>query len=95
MKIISTSSLESQGVVLSTYIENILKDINELSSISDMILSFWNGNDSRTIVKKINEEIIPTMNKFYDYLTDYAEYIKKVNCVFKSVESEYNKKIDV
>ncbi len=95
MKIISTSSLNSQGETIQIYAENILKDINELSYLNDSILSFWEGDDARAIVKKINEEVIPTMNKFYDYLTDYANYLKKVNGVFKAVESEYNRKIDI
>lgn len=95
MKIILTSTLNSEGEALRIYAENILKDINELSSLNDSILSFWDGNDAKVIVKKINEEVIPTLNKFYDYLIDYADFLKKVNSVFKAVESEYNKKIDI
>ena len=53
------------------------------------------GTDIKPIVKKINEEVIPSLNKFYDYLIDYANFLKKVNGVFKAVESEYNKKIDI
>lgn len=95
MKIISTSTLNSEGELLKNYAENILKDINELSSLNDSILSFWDGDDAKTIVRKINEEVIPTLNKFYDYLIDYANFLKEVNGVFKAVESEYNKKIDI
>ncbi len=95
MKIISTSTLNSKGATIKVLNDNILKDINKLSNLVDSILSFWDGEDARSLVQKINNEVIPTLNKYYDCISDYAEYLKKVNSVFESLDGAYSKNIDV
>lgn len=95
MKIISTSSLNKQGEKIEAYNENILKDIKKLSNLADSILSFWDGDDAKDLVKKINDEVIPALNKYYDCISDYALFLKKVNGVFTTLDSAYSKNIDV
>ncbi len=95
MQIITTQSLDSQGNGVKTYNENILNDINKLVTLNDQILSFWNGDDAKTLVRKINDDVIPNLNKLYDCIDLYADYLKRVDNVFESVDDNYNVDIDV
>lgn len=95
MKVGAKSSLASKANQLKTFNENILRDIKELSSINDSILSFWNGEDAKSLTTKLNNEVIPSLNKYYDCLEDYAEYLRKVYSVYSALEDAYNKNISV
>ncbi len=95
MKIISTSTLNNKGAIVKTFNDNILKDINKLSNLIDSILSFWDGDDAKSLAQKVNDEVIPVLNEYYDCISDYADYLKKVNSVFESLDDAYSKKIDV
>ena len=95
MKIAASSSLSGKANTIKSCNENILKDINELSSVTESMLSFWEGDDATSFVRKINDEYIPKLNKAYDSLDDYAVYLSKVYSVFKSVDEYYDKEIDV
>lgn len=95
MKIITTSTLNKEGAQIKSINDNILKNINQLSNLSDSILTFWNGQDAKTLVQKINDEVIPVLNKYYDCIEDYAEYLKKVNDVFVALDEAYNEAIEI
>lgn len=94
MNIIAQDSLPSKANVISSCNENILNDINKLSSLNEEILNFWDGVDAQSFVTKINE-FIPGLNKLYDAISDYSEFLSKVNTVFNSIDNYYDKEIDV
>ncbi len=95
MEIVTQSSLNTEAGKIKSYNDNILKDINQLSSISDQLLGVWSGDDGKSFVKKINDSVIPSLNKLYDCIDSYSNYLSKVNSVFNSVDDNYNNEIDV
>ena len=95
MKVISSSELSSEANIIKKYNDNILNDINDISELVEGLLGYWSGDDAVSYASKINDEIIPSLNKAYDKIDDYVLFMKKVNSVFKAVDENYDKNISV
>ncbi|MEE0699298.1 MAG: WXG100 family type VII secretion target [Bacilli bacterium] len=95
MRIMVTEQLNKDIAAIEKKADNILSGINKLSSIVDSLRSYWGGSDADSFSKKINDDAIPALNKYYDSLMSYLLYLKKVKIVYQKLEEAYDDKIDV
>lgn len=95
MKIMVTERLNKDVAAIEKGAESILSNIKRLSSVVDSVKNFWAGSDADSFCKKINDDAIPALNKYYDSLMTYANYLKKVGVVYQRLEESYDEKIDV
>ena len=94
MIIKASSGINTDASNLKNCIDNLSKDINDLKNYIDYIPQYWSGNDSNDFIKKYNE-VFRVLEEYEKNFYVYYNFLIKVYDIFKTLDENYNKAIDL
>lgn len=93
MKIVATSSINSDAAKVKKKIDEFSNDISQIQDVINIIPQAWQGKDATSFINKYNEALVK-LKKYEVSFNDYYKYLCKVYDIFNALEEAYNRPID-
>lgn len=94
MKIVATSSINSDATKIKEHIDKLTYDINFIQDYIDYIPQMWSGADGKKFVNKYKNEVLPVLREYEKNFNEYYTFLTKVYDIFKTLDEDYNKPIN-